>query len=161
MKHRALSKLAASVLVLAASWANSAMAENVMEAISRNPKLTTAAKLIRDAGLADTLSGSGPVTIFVPNNAAFSAVPVAQLAALTSNKEMLKTVLSYHVVLASVTTDNIVNGTQKTATGDNVSLYKSGTFLTVESSVVTQADIKASNGVVQIIDTVLIPPVKK
>lgn len=160
MKHRAISKLATSVLLVTAGWASNAMAENVMETISRNPNLSTATKLIREAGLSDTLSGTGPVTVFVPNNAAFSAVPAAQLAGLASNKELLKTVLSYHVVLASLTTDKVANGMQKTATGKSISLYKSGTFLTVEGAVVTQADVKASNGVVQVIDTVLMPPKK-
>lgn len=159
MKHRSLLNLAASALVIVAGWANSAQAETVMETISRNPNLTTAAKLIQDAGLADSLGGVGPVTVFAPSNAAFSAIPAGKLAEL-GNKDMLKSVLSYHVVATNLTSDSINNGPQKTATGDSISLYKAGTFLTVESAVVTQADLKASNGVVQVIDTVLMPPKK-
>jgi len=160
MKHRTFSKAIASVLLIASGWATSALADTVMETMSRNPNLSTATKLILEAGLADTLNGTNPVTVFIPNNAAFSAIPAKQLAELAANKEQLKTVLSYHVVPGKLTTDMVTNGVQKTATGDNVSLYKSGTFLTVESAVVTEADLKASNGVVHIIDTVLTPPKK-
>lgn len=160
MKQRTLLNFIVSVLAMAAGFANSVQAQTVMEAIAQSPNLTTAAKLFRDAGLADSLSGTGPVTVFVPNDAAFGAIPAAQLAELTGNKEMLKTVLSYHIVPVSITTETVTNGAQKTATGDSVSLYKSGAFLTVESAVVTQADVKASNGMVQVIDTVLIPPKK-
>ena len=106
------------------------------------------------------MGGAGPVTVFAPSNAAFSAIPAGKLAELAGNKDMLKSVLSYHVVAANLTSESINNGLQKTATGDSISLYKAGTFLTVESAVVTQADLKASNGVVQIIDTVLMPPKK-
>lgn len=160
MKNRTFSKVIASVLLITSGWATSALADTVMETISRNPNLSTATKLIREAGLADTLNGTNPVTVFIPNDAAFSAIPAKQLADLAANKEQLKTVLSYHVVPGKLTTDTVTNGMQKTATGDNISLYKSGTFLTVESAVVTQADLKASNGVVHIIDTVLMPPKK-
>jgi uncharacterized surface protein with fasciclin (FAS1) repeats len=160
MKHRALLKLTVSALVMTAGWAHSAQAETVMETIAHNPNLTTATKLIQDAGLADSLGGTGPVTVFAPSNAAFSAIPAGKLAELAGNKEMLKSVLNYHVVAANLTSESINNGPQKTATGDSISLYKAGTFLTVESAVVTQADLKASNGVVQVIDTVLIPPKK-
>jgi uncharacterized surface protein with fasciclin (FAS1) repeats len=160
MKHLPLPALAASFLIGTACFATNALAQNVMETISQNPNLSTAAKLIKDAGLADTLSAPGPMTVFAPDNAAFGAVPAAQLAELSANKELLKSVLSYHVVPVSITTANAPNGMQKTATGQSISLYKSGTFLTVESALVTQADVKASNGVVQVIDAVLIPPKK-
>ena len=82
------------------------------------------------------------------------------MAELVGNKDTLKSVLNFHVVAANLPSDSINNGQQKTATGDSISLYKAGTFLTVDSAVVTQADLKASNGVVQVIDTVLMPPKK-
>lgn len=160
MNHRSLLNLVACALMITAGWANSAQAETVLETIARNPNLSTAAKLIRDAGLADSLSGVGPVTVFAPSNAAFSAIPASKLAELVGNKDTLKSVLNFHVVAANLPSDSINNGQQKTATGDSISLYKAGTFLTVDSAVVTQADLKASNGVVQVIDTVLMPPKK-
>ncbi len=161
MKLRALLNITVSALLVASVGANAAQPENVMDTIAHTPNLTTAAKLIQDAGLADFLRGAGPVTVFAPSNEAFSAIPAAKLAELAGNKEMLKAVLNYHVVMASLTVESVNNGPQKTVGGDNLSLYKSGTFLTVESAVVTQTDLKASNGVVQVIDTVLMPPVKK
>ncbi len=160
MKLRTLQNLSFSALLVAAAGAHSAQAETVMETISHTPSLTTVAKLIQDAGLADSLRGAGPVTVFAPSNEAFSAIPAAKLAELAGNKEMLKAVLNYHVVMASLTVDSVNSGMQKTVEGDSISVYKSGTFLTVESAVVTQPDLKASNGVVQIIDTVLMPPKK-
>lgn len=161
MKFRALLNLTFTALLVVSAGASVAQPKNVMDTIAQTPNLTTAAKLIQDAGLADSLRSAGAVTVFAPSNEAFSAIPAAKLAELAGNKEMLKAVLNYHVVMASLTLDSVNNGPQKTAGGDNISLYKSGTFLTVESAVVTQTDLKASNGVVQVIDSVLMPPVKK
>ena len=160
MKHRALLNLTLSALLVAATCANSAQAETVMETILHTPSLTTVAMLILDAGLADSLRGAGPVTVFAPSNEAFGAIPAAKLAELAGNKEMLQAVLNFHVVLANLTVDFVNSGPQKTVEGDNISVYKAGTFLTVDSAVVTQPDLKASNGVVQVIDTVLMPPKK-
>lgn len=161
MKLRALLSLTVSALLVASAGANAAQPENVMETIAHTPNLTTAAKLIQDAGLAESLRGAGPVTVFAPSNEAFNAIPAAKLAELAANKDMLKAVLNYHVVMANLTVDAVNSGPQKTAEGSNISVYKAGTFLTVESAVVTQTDLKASNGTVQVIDTVLMPPAKK
>jgi uncharacterized surface protein with fasciclin (FAS1) repeats len=160
MKKRTLLIATLSALLFTSGWAASAPAYTVMDALSHSPKLTTAARLIQDAGLADTLQGPGPVTIFAPSNEAFAALPAAKLAEITNDKEALKAVLGYHIVPASITLDTVVNGKQKTVSGDSLTLYKSGSFLTVESAVVIQADVKAANGMIQVIDTVLMPPKK-
>lgn len=104
------------------------------------------------------LGGEGPFTVFVPSDDAFKALPAAKLAELQGNKELLKSVLAYHVLPTQITATKVANGNQKTASGDNVALYSAGTFLTIENAVVTQSDIKASNGMVDVIDTVLTPP---
>ena len=161
MKPSTLLTLALAALAIASSGANAAQPENVMETISHASNLTTVSKLIQDAGLADSLRGAGPVTVFAPSNDAFNAIPAAKLAELAADKEMLKAVLNYHVVMANLTVDAVNSGPQKTVEGANISVYKAGTFLTVESAVVTQPDLKATNGVVQVIDTVLMPPIKK
>lgn len=161
MKKRNLLTATLTALVFASGWTHSAQADTVMDVLAKSPNLSTATRLIQEAGLADTLRGPGPVTVFAPNNDAFAAMAPAQLTDISGNKETLKKVLSFHVLPASVMLDTVTNGMHKTSTGDSVSLYKSGTFLTVENAVVTQADMKASNGMVQVIDTVLTPPVKK
>jgi uncharacterized surface protein with fasciclin (FAS1) repeats len=125
---------------------------------ARTPQLSTLNKLIGDAGLAATLSGPGPFTVFAPSDEAFKAVPAATLAALASDKEQLKAVLTYHVLAGKVTAADVKAGPAKTVQGANVTLAKSGTFVTVEDAVVTNADVPATNGVVHVIDRVLMPP---
>jgi len=157
MKITALLTSKIFVALLVTGVAVEAHAGTVMGTISQTPNLSTAAKLIQQAGLSETLEGMGPFTVFVPNNAAFNALSHSKLTEIASNKELLKQVLSYHMVPARITLDNVVNGSQKTTSGASLVVYKAGTFLTVDNAVVVQADLKASNGVVQEIDTVLMP----
>ena len=128
--------------------------------MARAPQLSTLSKLISDAGLADTLRGPGPFTLFAPTDEAFKAVPAKTLAELAANKEMLAAVLTFHVLPGKVMSADVKNGAAKTVNGANVALAKSGTFVTVEDAVVQQADVPATNGVVHLIDRVLIPPKK-
>jgi len=149
----------ASALVLGAC-ATTPAPKTIADTAASNPQLTTLNKLINDAGLADTLRGPGPYTVFAPTDDAFKAVPVATLEALAKDKERLKTVLSYHVVPGTLTSADVKNGPIKTVQGGTVTLYKSGTFLTVEEAVVTTPDVHATNGVIQVVDKVLLPPAK-
>jgi uncharacterized surface protein with fasciclin (FAS1) repeats len=132
----------------------------ITETTQRTPQLSTLNKLINDAGLAETLRGDGPYTVFAPNDEAFKAVPAATLQALASDKELLKSVLTFHVLPGKVSGADVKNGNAKTVQGGNVALAKSGSYITVEDAVVTQADVIASNGVVHVIDRVLMPPKK-
>lgn len=132
----------------------------IADTAAANPQLTTLNKLINEAGLADTLRGPGPYTVFAPTDDAFKAVPPATLEALAKDKNRLKTVLSYHVVPGALTSSDVKNGPVKTIQGGDVTLYKSGTFLTVEEAVVTTPDVRATNGVIQVVDKVLLPPTK-
>lgn len=133
----------------------------IADAAAKTPSLSTLNKLIGDAGLTDTLRGAGPYTVFAPTNDAFKAVPAKTMEALGKDKEMLKSVLMYHVVPGKVTAAQIKDGKTKTAQGSEVVIAKSGGFVTVEEALVTQADVAASNGVVHVIDRVLIPPAPK
>ena len=99
--------------------------------------------------------------MFAPTDDAFKAVPAKTLDALAKDKALLRSVLTFHVLQGKVMASDVKNGPIKSVEGSPLSLYKSGTFLTVESAVVTTSDVAATNGVVHIIDTVLIPPVKK
>jgi uncharacterized surface protein with fasciclin (FAS1) repeats len=149
----------AAALVLGAC-ATTPAPKSLADTAAANPQLTTRNKLINDAGMADTLRGPGPYTVFAPTDDAFKAVPAATLDALAKDKNRLKAVLSYHVVAGTLTSADVKNGPVKTVQGSDVTLYKSGTFLTVEEAVVTSPDIRATNGVIQVVDKVLIPPAK-
>jgi len=130
----------------------------IAETAARTPQLSTLTKLIADAGLTDTLKGAGPFTVFAPSDEAFKAVPAKTLAELAANKDRLRAVLTYHVVPGKVMAAEVKTGNVKSVQGANLALSRSGTFVTVEDAVVTQADVAATNGVVHIIDKVMIPP---
>ena len=147
-------------LLVAVGCATTTAPTTITETIARTPQLSTLSKLIADAGLADTLRGAGPFTVFAPTDDAFKAVPPATLAALANDKERLKATLMFHVVPGSVMAANVVSGPVKTAQGANVAVARSGTFVTVDDAVVTTADVAASNGVVHVVDRVLILPTR-
>jgi len=136
-------------------------AANVAAAIAKNPELSTLNGLINRAGLAEALQGAGPFTVFAPSNEAFKAVPAKTLDELNANPEKLKEVLGYHVLPVKALAADVKNSKAKTLQGSELELSKAGDFVTVESAAVTQADLLAGNGVVHIVDTVLMPPVKK
>lgn len=152
--------LSALVLVLAGCASSPPAPAPVVDAAARNPQLTTLNRLIAEAGLAETLRGPGPYTVFAPSDEAFKSLPPATLQALSQDKAKLKAVLSYHVLPARVTLADATTGKAKTVEGSELALAKAGSFLTVEDAVVTQPDVAASNGVVHVIDRVLMPPKK-
>ena len=131
---------------------------NIVDTAARTPQLSTLARLINDAGLADTLRAAGPYTVFAPNDNAFKAVPKKTLDELVANKELLRSVLSFHVLAGQVAAADVKTGHAKTVQGAHVALSKAGTFVTVEDAVVPTADVRATNGVVHVIDRVLMPP---
>ncbi len=148
----------ALALGLLAGCATTPAPSNIVDTAARTPQLSTLNKLINDAGLAETLRGSGPFTVFAPSDDAFKAVPAKTMAELAANKDMLKSVLTYHVVPGKVMAAEAKNANVKTVQGANVAVAKAGGFVTVEDALVTTADVAATNGVVHIIDKVLIPP---
>ena len=147
-----------AAVLLTAGCATTLAPKNLAETAAATPQLSTLTRLIQDAGLTGTLSNPGPYTVFAPTDEAFKAVPAATMQALAQDKARLQAVLSYHVVAGSVTSADVKNGPVKSVQGANLALSKSGTFVTVEDAVVTTADVRATNGVVHIIDKVLIPP---
>jgi uncharacterized surface protein with fasciclin (FAS1) repeats len=158
-RHTMLTALV-SLLVIG-GCATAPVPTSIADTTERTPQLSTLNKLINDAGLADTLRGVGPYTVFAPSDDAFKAVPAATLDALAKDKERLKAVLAYHVVAGQTLAADVKNGPAKTLHGGSVALSKAGTFVTVEDAVVTQADVPATNGVVHVIDRVLMPPAAK
>lgn len=152
--------LATSALALAVltGCATSPTPKTIADTAAATPQLATLNKLINEAGLADTLRGAGPFTVFAPTNEAFQALPKATLDALAQDKNQLAAVLRYHVVPGKVMAADVKPGKAKTVQGAELNLSKAGAFVTVEEAMVVQADVNASNGVVHLIDRVLIPP---
>jgi uncharacterized surface protein with fasciclin (FAS1) repeats len=130
----------------------------IAETAARTPQLSTLNKLIADAGLTATLGGTGPYTVFAPSDEAFKAVPAKTMAELAANKELLRSVLTFHVLPGKVMAADVKTGNVKSVQGANLGVARAGAFVTVEDAVVTQADVAATNGVVHVIDKVLMPP---
>lgn len=156
-KYAAISLVFSSLLTMA-GCATVATQQPVAASIAATPELSTLSSLITKAGLTDTLNGPGSFTVFAPNNDAFKAVPAKVLEELAADPAKLKNVLSYHVLPAKVMTAEVKNSSVKTVQGANLALSKAGTFVTVEDAMVQTADKNATNGVVHIVDRVLLPP---
>ena len=148
----------AFAMLLSTGCATAPAPKTIADTAAATPQLSTLTKLIQEAGLTETLAGPGPFTVFAPSDEAFKAVPAATLRALMQDKARLKAVLTHHVVPGTVLAADVKNGPVKTVQGANLALSRSGTFVTVEDAVVTAADVNATNGVVHIIDKVLMPP---
>jgi uncharacterized surface protein with fasciclin (FAS1) repeats len=156
ISNRLLAWLAAATVLLAAC-ATAQVPKTISETTAANPQLTTLTRLMQASGLSETLQTSGPYTVFAPTDDAFKALPAATMDSLMKDQSRLKAVLSYHVVPGNLTSAELKNGPVKTVQGSEVALYKAGTFLTVDEAVVTTADVRATNGTIQIVDKVLIP----
>ena len=133
---------------------------SVADTIAATPQLSTLNSLVVKAGLTETLKASGPFTVFAPSNEAFSKVPAKTMSDLGNNPDRLKAVLTYHVLSGKVMAADVKNSSVKTVNGANIAVSKAGEFVTVEDAMVQKADISATNGVVHIVDSVLIPPAR-
>ena len=153
--------LAAVLLALVSGCASVKAPATLAETIAAQPNLSTLNQLLVSTGLNETLNGAGPFTVFAPTNEAFKAVPAKTMDALGKDSAGLKAVLSYHVLPIATRAAEVKNSNAKTLNGATLALSKAGDFVTVESAAVTQADITASNGVLHIVDAVLLPPAKK
>ncbi|NBW25541.1 MAG: fasciclin domain-containing protein [Betaproteobacteria bacterium] len=145
----------------ACGFAGAAEPVSVSKTIAAEASLSTLNSLIIAADLQDALDGAGPFTVFAPSNDALKALPAAVLNDVSKDPAKLKNLLTFHVVPAAAMAKDVKNSNVKALNGDTLALSKAGEFVTVENAMVIKADIAASNGVVHIIDTVLIPPVKK
>ena len=153
----------AAVLVLpagASASTGSAASEpgTIVDVAGGNPQFSTLVKLVTDAGLVATLS-SGEYTVFAPTNAAFRKVPKRKLAALAKDRDKLKAVLTYHVVEGSVPASEVVGLSKaKTVNGKSLRISVRGRNVFLNRSTrVTKTDIPASNGIIHVINRVLIP----
>lgn len=132
--------------------------KNIVQTAQGAGQFNTLVSLVKKAGLAGALSGKGPYTVFAPTDAAFKKVPKSTLNALAKDKAKLKAVLLYHVVKGKVTSNQVVKlKSAKTLNGKRVKISVKGGAVYVNNAKVTTADVGASNGVIHVINRVLIP----
>lgn len=143
-------------LTLGLGTALAAQAKDIVETAVGAGKFNTLATALQAAGLVDTLKGPGPFTVFAPTDEAFAKIPKADLDALLKDKAKLTAVLTYHVVPGRVMAKDVKAGKVKTVQGSELTLGTTG-GVTVDAAKVVQADIAASNGVIHVIDSVVLP----
>ena len=147
-------KLFASILVL--GMALSAQAKDIVDTAVGAGTFKTLASALTAAGLIDTLKGKGPFTVFAPTDEAFAKIPKADLDALLKDKAKLTAVLTYHVVPGKVMAADVKAGTVKTVQGSELTISTAGGVM-VDGAKVTATDIVADNGVIHVIDSVIMP----
>lgn len=151
---RFLSAVALSAAFVAPSaWAQSDIVDTAVSAGSFNTLVTA----VKAAGLVDTLKGPGPFTVFAPTDEAFAKIPKADLDALLADKEKLTAVLTYHVVPGKVMAADVKPGMVKTVQGGEITVAVEGSTVKVDNATVVQTDINTSNGVIHVIDSVIMP----
>ncbi len=146
-------------LILAATLGLSALAaqaKDIVDTAVAAGSFKTLATALQAAGLVETLKGKGPFTVFAPTDEACAKIPKADLDALLKDKAKLTAVLTYHVVPAKVLAKDVKAGKVKTVQGQEITLATAG-GVTVNGAKVTKADIVASNGVIHVIDSVILP----
>jgi uncharacterized surface protein with fasciclin (FAS1) repeats len=144
--------------VLLPKSGSAASTKNIVQTAIAAGQFKTLASLLRKAGLAGMLQGRGPFTVFAPTDAAFAKVPKATLAALAMNKAKLRAVLLYHVARGNVTAARAMNlRSAKTLNGESLTIRIRGGKVIIGGATVVKADVAASNGVIHVINKVLIP----
>ena len=145
---------------IAPSASAAAMAKDIVETATEAGSFKTLLTAVKAAGLVETLQGKGPFTVFAPTDAAFAALPAGTLDGLLKDPAALKKVLLYHVVSGSVTADKVVGLTSATSVeGSPIAIsVKDGTVYLNDSAKVVTPDVMASNGVIHVIDKVILPP---
>lgn len=135
-------------------------AKDIVDTAVAAGSFKTLAAALTAAGLVDTLKGKGPFTVFAPTDEAFAKIPKADLDKLLADKAKLTKVLTYHVVAGNVMAADVLkmNGKgAKTVEGSEVKITVKGTEVMVDGAKVVKTDIKASNGVIHVIDSVILP----
>jgi uncharacterized surface protein with fasciclin (FAS1) repeats len=157
--RNSLKTLIAGAALAALLTFGSASAQTIVDVAASNPDFSTLVTAVTEAGLVDTLNGDGPFTVFAPTNEAFAALPEGQLQALLANKEQLVKVLTYHVVPGKVMAADVVGLSSATSVeGEPITITAGANGVMVNDANVTATDIEASNGVIHVIDKVILPP---
>lgn len=135
---------------------STANAKDIIDTAVAAGNFNTLATALKVAGLVETLKGKGPFTVFAPTDAAFAKIPKAHLDALLDDKDKLTAVLTYHVVPDRVMSKDVKAGMVKTVQGSSLTVGTMG-GVKVDNANVTAVDIVADNGVIHVIDTVMLP----
>ena len=147
-----------SSLLISADNKGDSSKKDIVTVAVESGKFNTLAKALTETGLVEALKGKGPFTVFAPTDEAFAKLPKGTIEALLNDKETLKKILLYHVVSGKVTSKEVVKlNKAETLEGQNVKIQVTDGSVMINNSKVTTADVMASNGVIHIIDTVLIP----
>ena len=144
------------IATVLAAGALAAQAKDIVDTAVAAGSFKTLATALQAAGLVDTLKGKGPFTVFAPTDEAFAKIPKADLDALLKDKAKLTAVLTYHVVSGKVMAKDVKAGKVKTVQGGELTLATTG-GVTVNGAKVISADVVADNGVIHVIDTVVLP----
>jgi uncharacterized surface protein with fasciclin (FAS1) repeats len=150
IKKSLIAALLASALVI------SAQAKDIVDTAVDAGSFKTLATALGAAGLVETLKGKGPFTVFAPTDEAFAKIPKADLEALLKDKAKLTAVLTYHVVPGKVMSADVKAGKVKTVQGSDITVTTKGGVM-VNKAKVIKTDIVADNGVIHVIDTVIMP----
>ena len=134
----------------------SAQAKDIVDTAVAAGSFKTLAAALGAAGLVDTLKGKGPFTVFAPTDEAFAKIPKADLEALLKDKAKLTSILTYHVVSGKVMAADVKAGKVKTVQGSELTVSTSMGVM-VDSAKVIKTDIAADNGVIHVIDSVIMP----
>ena len=135
---------------------SAANAKDIVDTAVAAGNFNTLATALKAAGLVETLKGKGPFTVFAPTDAAFAKIPKTQFDALLADKAKLTAVLTYHVVAGNVMSKDVKAGMVKTVQGSSLTVTTMG-GVKVDNATVTAVDIIADNGVIHVIDTVVLP----
>ena len=144
------------IAVALAASAIAAQAKDIVDTAVSAGSFKTLVTALQAAGLVETLKGKGPFTVFAPNDDAFAKIPKADLDALLKDKAKLTAVLTYHVVPVKVMAKDVKAGKVKTVQGSELTLATAGGVM-VDNAKVVKTDIVADNGVIHVIDTVVMP----
>lgn len=132
-------------------------AADIVDTASSTGNFKTLVTLVQKAGLADTLKGTGPFTVFAPTDEAFAKLPKETLESLTADPEKLKSVLSYHVLNGKVMAADAKTGPIPTLNGQTAKITSGDGKVMINKATVVQADVACDNGVIHAIDTVILP----
>lgn len=140
----------------------STQAQGILEQAENTSELSTFVTACKAANMEAVLNGDGPYTVFAPSNDAFAALPQGTLESLLKpeNKDQLVKILKYHVVPGKVLSDDIAQGKTPTVQGEELDIAVSNDMVMVNGANVTKADVEVSNGVIHVIDQVIMPPSK-
>ena len=157
LRTTALATTAAALMALPMAASADMHDNNIVDIAVADGNFTTLVAAVEAAGLVDTLKSDGPFTVFAPTDDAFAALPEGTVEALLEDIDTLTAILTYHVVPGAVMSGDLSDGMEaETVNGQSVTIGV-GDTVTVDGATVIQADIEASNGVIHVIDSVILP----